>query len=406
MQKLFISQKIYTERGCVDGAILIEGVKIKQIFRRENIPSSFIGEIVDCGNQRIIPGIIEMHIHGFKGWSAFSSKKEELRNLARAVTAQGVTAFTPTNHYKPNVFENTKALGELYEEPRIGARHLGIHFEGPFISPKTLGSVEKEELHEPDLNLMKKFYELSKGHINTVTMAPEIEGNLEILDWLVVHGINPCIGHSYATYQECEEAIDRGAIITQKTGNCMRGIHQREVGVVGAAMLDYRIYNEINSDLAHCSQQFLEILYRMKGYQKLCLIADNGRMSGLPFGCYDLKERGGKYEVCPDGLLHIADGTIDGSSFTILDGIKHWVEIIGIPLEEAIVMASLNPAKVCHVDHHKGSIKEGKDADLVVIDDDYKVLTTIVEGDIEYDKKRGDNYDNPEYLSCLVELYE
>lgn len=405
MQKLVISHRIYTERGCLDGALLIEDDKIKQIYTRENIPADYSGTVEDYGNDRIIPGIIEMHVHGFKGWSAFSSDVEEIRSLGKALTVSGITGFTPTNHYKPNIMENAAALADAYEGPRYGARNLGIHMEGPFISAKTLGSVEADDLHEPDLNLMKQFYEASRGHINTVTMAPEVPGNMEILDWLVVHGVNPCIGHSYATYAECEKAIDHGAVITQKTGNCMRQIHQREVGVVGAAMLDRRLYNEINSDLAHCSKEFLEILYRMKGYEKLCLVADNGRMSGLAFGRYDLKERGGKYEVGRDGLLHLADGTIDGSALTIMHGIRNWVEVIGIPMEEAVVMASLNPAKVCHVDHQKGSIKEGKDADYVVIDDQYQVLHTVVEGTIEYDCQNGFHYDNKEYAECLVEAY-
>lgn len=409
MKFLVKSQRIYTERGCLSGAFLVEDGTIRAIYTDENLPDTQGMQIRDYGRQRIIPGIIEMHVHGYKGWHAMSPDKEEIKKLGRALTTCGVTAFLPTNHLTPRLLENTAAIADACEEPRVGARILGIHMEGPFISPKVLGSVDPAEICAPDLERMKKWVEISKGHIVTVTMAPEIPGNLEILDYLVQNGINPCIGHSWATYEECERAIDRGAVITQKTGNCMRMIHQREVGVVGAALLDKRIYNELNSDCAHTSAEFLRICYEMKGPERLCLVADAGKMSGLKTGLYHLpadNECGyEKYEVGTDGLLHIADGTIDGSALHILYGIQNWVERLGIPMEEAVQMASLNPARVCHVSEKKGSIKEHKDADYVVIGDDYRVIETVVEGITEYTPDVGCGYDNPECYEYLVEEY-
>ncbi|MEG2798786.1 MAG: N-acetylglucosamine-6-phosphate deacetylase [Erysipelotrichaceae bacterium] len=404
MKILVKSHRIYTERGCINGAFEVLDDKIIRIYQKENIPKHFDGEVKDFGNHRIIPGIIEMHVHGYKGWSAMSTNVDEINHLARALTTSGVTSFLPTNHYLDTVIENCKAIALAYEGKRYGARNLGVHMEGPFISTKVLGSVDILETHAPDIELFKTFYEASNHHFMTLTLAPEIPGNLELIDYLVAHHINPCIGHSNATYKECEEAIDRGAIITQKTGNCMRGIHQREVGVVGAAMLDQRIYNEINSDLAHCSKEFLEILYKMKGYNKLCIVADNGIMSGMKCGRYELPEKG-LYEVDTSGLLHISNGTIDGSALSILDGIKNWVEVIKIPMEEAVVMASLNPAKLCHVEDHKGSIKEFKDCDFVVIDDDYHVIETVVEGTCEYSNNTTYEYDNVIYHDYLKQPF-
>lgn len=404
MKSLVKSHRIYTQRGCIDGAFEVEKGKINRIYQADSIPLNFDGEVKDYGNSRIIPGIIEMHVHGYKGWSAMSPDPEEIKKLGKSLTTCGVTSFTPTNHLKPQVIENCKALASVYEDERFGARMLGIHMEGPFISLEKLGSVEEADTHKPDIALMKQFYEAANGHFTTVTLAPEVEGNMELIDWLVAHGVNPCIGHSNATYEICEEAIDRGAVITQKTGNCMRMIHQREVGVTGAALLDQRIYNEINSDLAHCSKQFMEILYKMKGYTKLCIIADAGKMSGLKTGKYMLPDVGA-YEVGLDGMLHIEDGTIDGSALHILNGIKNWVEVIGIPMEEAVEMASLNPAKVLKVSEQKGSILEFKDADYVVIDDDYNVIETVVEGICEYCKDNGYEYDDVSYYKYLVEEY-
>lgn len=405
LKTLVISKQLYTERGCLDGGMVVEDGIISKIYLRKELPDAFDGEVQDFGDCRVIPGLIELHCHGYKGWSAMSVDVEEIRNLSRSLTTCGITGYLPTNHLRKDVLENCAAIAEVLENGSDGAEILGIHMEGPFISKEILGSVSAEDVCEPDLALMNRFIEAARNHIITVTLAPEIEGNMEMIDYLVENGINVCIGHSNATYEICKEAVDRGAVITQKTGNCMRAIHQREVGVTGAALLDMRLYNEINSDLAHCSKEFLELLYRLKGYQKLCIIADAGYMSGMPCGKYDLpKEKG--YEVGTDGLLHTADGTIDGSALHVLNGLKNWVEVLHIPMEEAICMASYNPAVICHCADRKGSLKEGKDADYVVIDENYEAWKTFVKGRLVYDKGQAEVFENPEYLQYQKEVYE
>ncbi|MPM58947.1 N-acetylgalactosamine-6-phosphate deacetylase [bioreactor metagenome] len=163
-------------------------------------------------------------------------------------------------------------------------------------------------------------------------------------------------------------------------------------------MLDHRIYNEINSDLRHTSADFLELCYRLKGKDKLCIIADGGVMSGMPVGEYNLPERG-KYTVGADYLLRDSRGIFDGSTKHILFGMQNWVSVIGIPMEEAVVMAALNPAKVLKIDHQKGSIKEHKDADFTVINENFDVLATYVEGNKVYDRYDGVQYENQEYLN-------
>jgi len=170
-------------------------------------------------------------------------------------------------------------------------------------------------------------------------------------------------------------------------------------------VLDQRLFNEINSDIAHTSKEFLELIYRLKGPQKLCIVADSGVMSGMPKGEYELPDRG-TYRVGPDALLHIADWTIDGSIYSMLYGLHNWVEVMGIPMEEAVVMASLNPAKVLKIDHQKGSIVEGKDADLVVLDADYKVIATFVEGNLEYTNESQQVFWNEKALEYMVKAFD
>lgn len=402
--KLIVSKRIFTERGLIDGALLINNKKIERIYVREEIPVDFDGEIIDYGNLRVIPGLIEMHIHGYMGWNAMSPNKEEIEALSRALPSTGITGYTPSNHYGPDVFKNNEVIADVIEEDKVGAKIFGIHMEGPFISLERLGSVLPSEVVKPSIEMMDKYIETSRNNIVTVTMGPEQEGGYKLIDYIVSKGINVCMGHTDATFAEATEAINRGAIITQKTGNCMRGMHHREMGVLGAALLDNRIYNEINSDLAHVSKEFNDLFYSVKGYEKLCIVADSGVMSGMAKGKYNLPDRG-IYSVGPDTLLHIEDGTLDGSIYSMFYGLYNWVEVMKIPMQEAIVMASLNPARVLGIDKEKGSIKEFKDADLVVIDDDYKIQETFVEGVSAYHIDDGKVYENTKMYDYLIEKF-
>ena len=403
VKKFIYSNRIYTQRGCISGTIELEDSRILQIHTGK-IDAEPGAEILDYGNLRIIPGLIEMHLHGYMGWNAMSPDAQEIVALSKSLLTCGITGYLPTNHYSETVFENNKVIAQVMKSPREGARILGIHMEGPFTSLEKLGSVLPEEVLPVSIELMDKYIETSENHISTVTMAPEIENADKLISYLTRKQINVCLGHSNATYAEAKKAVDLGAVITQKTGNCMRGMHHREMGLLGAALLEQGLYNEVNSDLAHVSKEFLTMIYRLKGPQKICIVADSGVMSGMPKGEYQLPDRG-TYRVGPDALLHIADWTIDGSIYSMLYGLHNWVEVMQVPIEEAIIMASLNPAKVLKIDHQKGSILEGKDADLVVLDDDYTVEATFVEGNLEYTKVSEQVFRNEQILTHLVQLF-
>ena len=404
MKKIIYSDRIYSERGLINGTIELEDSKILQIHQGRIAPAPE-DEVFDYGSLRIIPGMIEMHLHGYMGWNAMSPDANEISALSKSLVTCGITGYLPTNHYSETVFENNKAIAKVMGSPRRGARILGIHMEGPFISLEKLGSVIPDEVQPASVELMQKYLDTSENQIRTVTMAPETPNAEELISFLVRKKINVCMGHSNATYAEARRAVDLGAIITQKTGNCMRGIHHREMGLLGAALLDMRLFNEINSDLAHTGKEFLEMIYRLKGPLKLCIVADSGVMSGMPKGEYELPDRG-TYRVGPDTLLHIADWTIDGSSYSMLYGLYNWVEVMRIPMEEAVIMASLNPAKVLRIDQQKGSILEGKDADLAVITDDYKVEATFIEGELEYSGRDQHTYHNTRVLNYMTKAFD
>ena len=404
MKKFIYSDRIYTQRGCISGTIELEDSKILQIHSGK-IAAEPGAEVFDFSGLRVIPGLIEMHLHGYMGWNAMSPDPQVIASLSKSLLTCGVTGYLPTNHYSETVFENNKAIAQVMKTQGQGSRILGIHMEGPFISLEKLGSIIPEEVQPVSIELMEKYIETSENHIVTVTMAPEIENADKLISYLTRKQINVCLGHSNATYAEAKKAVDLGAVITQKTGNCMRGMHHREMGLLGAALLEQGLYNEVNSDLAHASKDFLTMIYRLKGPQKICIVADSGVMSGMPKGEYELLDRG-TYRVGPDSLLHIADWTIDGSIYSMLYGLRNWVEVMQIPMQEAVVMASLNPAKVLKIDHKKGSLLEGKDADLVVLDDDYNVEATFVEGNLEYTKESEQVFRNELVLETMVKAFE
>ncbi len=397
--KFIKSNNIYTETGKVAGILEIEDSKIKAIH-----DSNHPVEYEDHSDDLIIPGMIEMHIHGYKGWSAFSDDVEQIRGLSKALPSGGITAYTPTVHYSDTIIGNVKAITEVSEKPLHGARILGTHFEGPFISLKRLGSVLPSEVLKPSVEVMKEYYEAAKGKVTTVTMAPEVEGSEPLIDYLLEKGINICLGHTDATYEEAMWAFNKGANLTQKTGNAMRGMHHREMGTVGAALLNPEVYNEINGDLAHVNKEFVELFYRVKGYEKLCIVADEGVMTGMKKGKYDLPDRG-IYHVGPDNLLHIEDMTIDGALESMYRGFVNMVTVLKIPIEEASVMASLNPAKLLKIEETKGSIKVGKDADILIIDNNYQIKKTFVEGRLMYDIESEEVVENTKMYEYLLEEY-
>lgn len=404
MKKLIKSSRIYSHRGLVDGAILVDGKTIVRVMPKNQISQNFDGEVVDYGDSRIIPGIIDVHNHGFMGWTAETVDPQEITNCAKGLASVGVTGFLSTNGKWEGVLENNAMAHEYMKEYHPGAKMLGLHMEGPFINPDRRGGFGDEGMTAPDLDTCKAYYESSKGALKYMTLAPELAGNLEIIDYLVEKGVIVGVAHSDATYAQTVEAIDRGVSIGIHTSNAMRPIHQREVSVLGAVLLDHRVRCELIPDFYHVCPEMIQIILRMKGKENVLLVSDSGLMSGNPAGKYRYAD--GRYVfIEKSGLVHLENGTISGSSKYVLFGIGNLVEKLGLPMEDVIVMSALVPARVLGLEATKGSILEGKDADLAVIDDNYESIATYVEGSLEYDVNHKEDLMNPEAKKYLVEAY-
>ena len=231
-----------------------------------------------------------------------------------------------------------------------------------------------------------------------MTLAPEIEGADETIRWLRDHNIVAGAGHTLASDQQMQKAIAEGIQVSIHTGNAMRQIDRRDIGALGAALLDPDVICEIICDFYHIAPRMLEIMFRIKPMSGFIMISDSGPMSGLPAGVYTI--RGHKRTISEAGLVLLEDGTIAGSSKNMLYGVRNLAKMLHKPIAEIVKMTSENPAVLFSLPH-KGSITAGKDADLIVVDADFQLMKTFVEGRCAYQK--GDILTvNPDFLKTSV----
>ena len=373
------SKQIYTENGCIDGVIEFENGIITNIYEYSGIES----DMIDAMDKRVIPGIIDIHTHGYMGCNAQATSLEELNQLCKVMAQAGVTGFMPTagEHFKDEIL-NLNLLAECIEKQKEGSKILGIHMEGPFLNPNRKGAFTYEQLLPMSIEKMNEYIEASKKNIKYMSLAPELDPNGEMITYLKNQGILVAGGHTTASSEEYRKGIEYGISASTHTGNGMRQMDRRDVGALGAALLS-DIYCEIICDFHHISKDMLEIMFRVKNdFSKFIMISDSGELSGYAPGKYD--KYGQVRYVDEDGLIHLEDGTIAGSSRNILYGIQNLEKYMQIPMNEILKISSLNAARFLSIDNKKGSLMIGKDADILIIDKNYQVIQTFVEGKSEY----------------------
>ena len=247
--------------------------------------------------------------------------------------------------------------------------------EGPFISEKKAGAQPVESIMKPDLQLFLQWQEIALDSIKLVTIAPELEGSLEVIRYLSQHGVIASIGHSDATYEEVVKGIEAGASHATHLFNGMRGLHHREPGVVGAALLHDEVSVELIVDGIHVRPELVKLTYRQKGREKIILITDAMRAKCLEDGMYEL---GGQKVTVQNGRATLQDGTLAGSVLKMMDAVRNTMKFTGCSIEDVLYMTSVNPAKKLHMFDRKGSLVRGKDADIVVLDEKLEVFMTFL----------------------------
>ncbi|MBT2689083.1 N-acetylglucosamine-6-phosphate deacetylase [Bacillus sp. ISL-47] len=385
MSRLLIKNaKIIREHDLLtNGFIFIENEKILKVGSMDEITAiDQDTEIMELSpEQTISPGFIDVHIHGAGGADTMDATQEALNTMASVLPAEGTTSFLATTiTQEKEKIEAALSNAALYQNEQNTpgkAEIIGIHLEGPFINEKRGGAQPRNHILEPDIELFKRWQEAANQTIKLITLAPEKANGYEFIRFLRENGVVASIGHSDAVFTEMEEAVKAGATHVTHLFNGMRGLHHREPGVAGAALLFKELIVEMIADGIHVRPEMIKLALNAKGQDGMILITDSMRAKCLKNGHYDL---GGQDVTVENGQALLADGTLAGSILKMKDSIKNMIEFTDITLLEAVRLASSNPAKQMNIYDRKGSISEGKDADLVILDENLEVAMTFCRG--------------------------
>ena len=388
--QIFQAGCILTPRERIeDGAIVIEGSRITAVapFDQLSLPND--ADILDARSCTIVPGMIDLHTHGGGGAQALDGTPETFDRLAAFYASHGVTGFLATiggmqQHIEAGI-DGVVAAAQRSAPPR-GAAILGIHLEGPFLSPQHPGAFRPESIMPPSIALLTHYLERAQGHIRQITLAPELDGADDVIRLAVARGVVVGAGHTGATWDQMMHAVDVGVSHAIHTFNAMRPLHHREPGVLGAALVDNRLTAEIIADGIHVHPAAVRLLTRAKGPARVALITDSIGAAGLADGTYLFEEQ---QMTVASSSARLADGTLAGSMLTIDRGLANLVAFGAASLPEALEMASSTPARILGLHERKGAIAVGADADIVALDEYSQVQWTMVGGQIVY-TRRGD----------------
>lgn len=354
----------------VQGDIEIEDGKILRVGK--DLPRKEEDLAVDCaGSYTVVPGFVDVHIHGCAGADTCDATREALEAMAAFLLAHGVTSFCPTTMTtsRETIQAALLAAKDLMDHPMEGgARVVGVNMEGPFIAKERKGAQKEEDILPPDFPLFQRFYEESGGIVRLVDVAPEQPGGLEFVE-KASQLCTVSIAHTTADYGQAKAAFDKGVTHATHLFNAMSGLHHRKPGVVGAVFDDSRVRGELICDGFHIHPAVLRAAFRLLGDRAL-IVSDSMRANGMPEGeAFDL---GGQMVTVYQGKALLPDGTIAGSVTNLHQEIKNLVSF-GVPFEQAVKAATLLPARAIGLDGEIGSIAPGKRADLVVLDENLDI---------------------------------
>ncbi|MCZ2856877.1 MAG: N-acetylglucosamine-6-phosphate deacetylase [Candidatus Bathyarchaeota archaeon] len=365
------------------GVVVFEDGKITAVGQKNRIKVARTAEVIDASGKIVAPGFIDIHIHGGKGRDLMDASHEAVKEIAKFLASHGTTSFVPTTisatHSK--LLRAIKAVKTAMKKGTDGAEVLGAHLEGPYINLDKRGAHDANYVRLPSMDEFEEIWEASDCAVKLVTLAPELEGSEMLIQRLRELGIVASIGHSNATYTQAVDAIKHGARHATHMFNRMSVFDPREPGVVGAVLIHDELTAELICDSIHVHPAAMSLLTRVKGSEKVVLVTDAIRAAGMPDGEYTL---GKQPIIVKDGISRLESGDLAGSTLTMDKAVRNIIRLVGTPLQTAVKMSTINPAVVVNVDGNKGSLEPGKDADIVIIDDEINVHLTIVKGKIVY----------------------
>ena len=337
------------------------------------------GTVFDAAGRRIVPGFIDIHTHGAVGVDVNGASAEDLEKIGKFFAKNGTTSWL-ASILTDTEEQTSRAISQCIEYQASagkGAQLLGIHLEGPFLASEFKGAMPEHLLKKGSADLAASYQRQANGNIRYITVSPEVEGVLELIPRLRELGIVVAMGHSGADYDTAMAAIQAGTAACTHTFNAMAPLHQHRPAIIGAA-LESDVYCEMICDGLHLHPAIVRLLWKTKGPQRLVAITDSIMAAGLPDGNYHL---GVNQVVVEKGDAKLAsDGTRAGSTLTQDRALRNLLSFTGLSLEEILPVLTENPAKLIGVYDRKGSIEDGKDADLVVLDEQNQVADVFLQG--------------------------
>lgn len=374
--------RIQGERVWIGGQFMKALLEVEdgKILRIREYGSAPVCE--DYGKLRVVPGFIDVHTHGCYGFDTNDGEPEGLRDWMRRIPEEGVTGILPTTVTQmPEVLTKAVAnVAQVVREGYEGAEILGIHFEGPFLDMEYKGAQPPEAIAKGTVEQFKKYQDAAEGLIRYITLAPERDEDLALTRYCSSHGVVVSMGHSSATYEQAMLGIANGATSMTHVYNGMTPYHHRKPGLVGTALRVRDIYGEVICDGCHSHLAALNNFFAAKGRDYSIMITDSLRAKHCPpGGSYQLG--GHDIEIGEDGLARLKGmDTIAGSTLYMNRGLRILVEEAMVPFDAALNSCTINPARCLGVDHRKGKLAAGYDADITVLDPDYNVVQTWCRG--------------------------
>jgi N-acetylglucosamine-6-phosphate deacetylase len=383
--KLFTNAQIYVPGGLLKGASLyVKNGRIERIFSSEENCEITAEEVVDVQGANMVPGFVDVHVHGGGGFDVMSGNPQDINGMSLFHASKGTTSFLATTltHHKSAIEKAIEGIVKAMEEGSDGAEVAGIHLEGPFLNKAHCGAQNPEHIRGGTLEELQSYIDLSKGNVRLMTIAPEQKDAMEVIKLAVKQGITISLGHSDATYDIVQQSVQAGASHVTHLFNGMRGLHHREPGLAGSALMMDDLAVELICDGFHVHRELVSYVFRVKPREQIVLITDCISAAGCSDGEYEL---GSLPVILKNGLVRLktADhtlGSLAGSSLTMDQALRNTIEYTELSLEQILPTLTINPARQIGLEHRKGSIERGKDADLVILDHQNRVKSTYVQG--------------------------
>ncbi len=369
-----------------DAVVLIENDRIEAVGRQANILIPEDAEVMDFGEQIVVPGFVDVHNHGANGHWAREGP-EEVKAIARWLAQTGTTSWLAT----VGDIENIKVVVQAAQEGTGGTSIPGIHCEGPFLAPKNLPGQPYQEKPLADIALYHQMLEAGEGLIRIMDCAPDLPGAMELIREIVRTGVTASCAHSKTDYETFMRGVEAGIRHATHTYNVMSGLHHRRPNIVGGVLTCDAVVGELIPDGFHVHPVAMEVLIRCKGFDKVCTVTDSTPLAGLSDGEYHFQ---GRTVIKRNGISRMAgydetqDGSMAGSEWPLNHDLWTLVDKVGVRLQDTVRMATLTPATTAGLDKEIGSLEPGKYADVAVIDERVHVYLTMVHGEVVYQAER------------------